>query len=143
MATLDCRDPGMHRTHHSVLVDERDANFGFNLAWWDYLFVTYRAAHERHTSRWPWGYRACARSVSVAISPQCWQCRFEKLTMTCLARSREPPPRLSGYPEFFLWPALSFLQAGRVRPFYRGGVDSLIGDRLSLSLRRWGFGVDA
>ena len=43
--------PDMHRTHHSVLVDERDANFGFNLAWWDYLFVTYRAApretHER------------------------------------------------------------------------------------------------
>ena len=41
--------PDMHRTHHSVLVDERDANFGFNLAWWDYLFVTYRAApRETH-----------------------------------------------------------------------------------------------
>ena len=43
--------PDMHRTHHSVAVDERDANFGFNLAWWDYLFVTYRAVpretHER------------------------------------------------------------------------------------------------
>ena len=43
--------PDMHRTHHSVVVDERDANFGFNLAWWDYLFVTYRAVpretHER------------------------------------------------------------------------------------------------
>ena len=28
--------PDMHRTHHSLLVDERDANFGFNQARWDY-----------------------------------------------------------------------------------------------------------
>jgi sterol desaturase/sphingolipid hydroxylase (fatty acid hydroxylase superfamily) len=35
--------PDMHRVHHSVLRHETDSNFGFNLAWWDRLFGTYRA----------------------------------------------------------------------------------------------------
>jgi len=39
--------PDMHRVHHSVLRDETDRNFGFNLPWWDYLFGTYRA-QPRH-----------------------------------------------------------------------------------------------
>lgn len=34
--------PDMHRVHHSVLVEETDSNFGFNLTWWDRLFGTYR-----------------------------------------------------------------------------------------------------
>jgi sterol desaturase/sphingolipid hydroxylase (fatty acid hydroxylase superfamily) len=34
--------PDMHRVHHSVEVDETNANFGFNLPWWDRLFGTYR-----------------------------------------------------------------------------------------------------
>ncbi len=42
--------PDMHRVHHSVERDERDTNYGFNLALWDRLFATYRAqprtAHE-------------------------------------------------------------------------------------------------
>ncbi|MFA5950809.1 MAG: sterol desaturase family protein [Hyphomicrobium sp.] len=33
--------PDMHRVHHSVLVREHDANFGFNLSVWDRLFGTY------------------------------------------------------------------------------------------------------
>lgn len=36
--------PDMHRVHHSVLAEETNSNFGFNLAWWDRLFGTYRAA---------------------------------------------------------------------------------------------------
>lgn len=36
--------PDMHRIHHSVLRDEQDTNFGFNVSWWDYLFRSYRAA---------------------------------------------------------------------------------------------------
>ena len=36
--------PDMHRVHHSVLRQETDSNFGFNLPWWDRLFGTYRAA---------------------------------------------------------------------------------------------------
>ncbi len=34
--------PDMHRVHHSVAPQETDSNFGFNLAWWDKLFGTYR-----------------------------------------------------------------------------------------------------
>lgn len=35
--------PDMHRVHHSVLVDETNSNYGFQLPWWDYLFRTYQA----------------------------------------------------------------------------------------------------
>ncbi len=35
--------PDMHRVHHSVEYHESNANFGFNLPWWDKLFGTYRA----------------------------------------------------------------------------------------------------
>ena len=42
--------PDMHRVHHSVVNDELNRNFGFNLPWWDRLFGTYeaqpRAGHE-------------------------------------------------------------------------------------------------
>ena len=34
--------PDMHRVHHSILREETDSNFGFNLPWWDRLFRTYR-----------------------------------------------------------------------------------------------------
>ena len=34
----------MHRIHHSVLRDEHDSNFGFNVSWWDRLFCSYREA---------------------------------------------------------------------------------------------------
>ena len=34
--------PDMHRVHHSVLRQETDSNFGFNLPWWDRLLGTYR-----------------------------------------------------------------------------------------------------
>jgi len=38
--------PDMHRVHHSVLPDETNSNFGFNLPWWDRLLGTYRARPE-------------------------------------------------------------------------------------------------
>lgn len=45
--------PDMHRIHHSVLRDETNSNYGFNLPWWDFLLGTYRRApsrgHERMT----------------------------------------------------------------------------------------------
>ena len=34
--------PDMHRVHHSVVRQETNSNFGFNLPWWDRLFGTYR-----------------------------------------------------------------------------------------------------
>jgi sterol desaturase/sphingolipid hydroxylase (fatty acid hydroxylase superfamily) len=45
--------PEMHRVHHSIVVDETNSNFGFNLPWWDRLLGTYRdqpaAGHEGMT----------------------------------------------------------------------------------------------
>jgi len=35
--------PDMHRVHHSVETREMNANFGFNLPWWDRVFGTYQA----------------------------------------------------------------------------------------------------
>ncbi len=35
--------PDMHRVHHSVIINETNSNYGFNLPWWDRLFGTYRA----------------------------------------------------------------------------------------------------
>jgi sterol desaturase/sphingolipid hydroxylase (fatty acid hydroxylase superfamily) len=34
--------PDMHRVHHSMVVNETNSNFGFNLPWWDRLLGTYR-----------------------------------------------------------------------------------------------------
>ena len=39
--------PDMHRVHHSVIIRERDSNFGFNLPWWDRLCGTYRPQPEQ------------------------------------------------------------------------------------------------
>ena len=33
--------PDMHRIHHSIVVNETNSNFGFNLSWWDRLLGTY------------------------------------------------------------------------------------------------------
>lgn len=45
--------PDMHRVHHSVLREETNSNFGFNLSCWDRLLGTYRAqpaaGHEKMT----------------------------------------------------------------------------------------------
>jgi sterol desaturase/sphingolipid hydroxylase (fatty acid hydroxylase superfamily) len=45
--------PDMHRVHHSIVVNETNSNFGFNLPWWDRLLGTYRdqpaAGHEAMT----------------------------------------------------------------------------------------------
>lgn len=35
--------PDMHRVHHSVVPEETNSNFGFNIPWWDRLLGTYRA----------------------------------------------------------------------------------------------------
>jgi sterol desaturase/sphingolipid hydroxylase (fatty acid hydroxylase superfamily) len=45
--------PDMHRVHHSMVVNETNSNFGFNLPWWDRLLGTYRdqpaAGHQGMT----------------------------------------------------------------------------------------------
>jgi sterol desaturase/sphingolipid hydroxylase (fatty acid hydroxylase superfamily) len=39
--------PDMHRVHHSVIIGERNSNFGFNLSIWDLLLGTYRPQPEK------------------------------------------------------------------------------------------------
>ncbi|MDH4232751.1 MAG: sterol desaturase family protein [Nitrospirota bacterium] len=39
--------PDMHRVHHSVIMQETNSNYGFNLSWWDRLFNTYKSQPER------------------------------------------------------------------------------------------------
>ena len=45
--------PDMHRVHHSVITEETNSNFGFNLPWWDGAFGTYLSqpclGHEHMT----------------------------------------------------------------------------------------------
>lgn len=45
--------PDMHRVHHSIIPEETNSNFGFNVPWWDRLFGTYRrgpaAGHKAMT----------------------------------------------------------------------------------------------
>ena len=38
--------PDMHRIHHSILPQETNRNFGFNLPWWDRLLGTYWSVPE-------------------------------------------------------------------------------------------------
>ena len=40
--------PDMHRTHHSQLFDEQNANFGTIFSFWDRIFGTYFPAREAH-----------------------------------------------------------------------------------------------
>ncbi|MBL4803106.1 MAG: sterol desaturase family protein [Emcibacter sp.] len=39
--------PDMHRVHHSMIPQETNSNFGFNMPWWDRIFGTYRAQPEQ------------------------------------------------------------------------------------------------
>lgn len=39
--------PDMHRVHHSVIHDETNSNFGFNIPIWDRIFKTYLTAPRR------------------------------------------------------------------------------------------------
>jgi sterol desaturase/sphingolipid hydroxylase (fatty acid hydroxylase superfamily) len=43
--------PDMHRVHHSIVTNETNSNFGFNLPWWDRILGSYlaqpAAGHDR------------------------------------------------------------------------------------------------
>ncbi|MDQ3270099.1 MAG: sterol desaturase family protein [Pseudomonadota bacterium] len=47
--------PSMHRIHHSVIREETDSNFGFNLSLWDRLFRSYRQQPVRPERSMPIG----------------------------------------------------------------------------------------
>ena len=39
--------PDMHRVHHSIIPQETNSNFGFNLSLWDRVFKSYKAHPEK------------------------------------------------------------------------------------------------
>jgi sterol desaturase/sphingolipid hydroxylase (fatty acid hydroxylase superfamily) len=65
--------PDMHRVHHSVERDERDTNYGFNLALWDRLFATYREGARAPHETMPIGLGALSRGEPADFF---WLLRF-------------------------------------------------------------------
>jgi sterol desaturase/sphingolipid hydroxylase (fatty acid hydroxylase superfamily) len=51
--------PDMHRVHHSVVKNETNSNFGFNLPWWDFLLGTYRDQPARGHTQMAIGLAQC------------------------------------------------------------------------------------
>jgi len=56
--------PDFHRVHHSVRPEETNSNYGFNLAWWDYLFASYRPQPRD-------GHEAMSIGLSAYRGPVC------------------------------------------------------------------------
>ncbi len=71
--------PDFHAVHHSPEPDEHHRNFGFNLAWWDYIFATYRAHPRRDIAR---------MDIGLAAVPPCRAIRPGAV----LALPSESPP---------------------------------------------------
>lgn len=61
--------PDMHRIHHSVIVQETNSNYGFNLPWWDYLFGTYRACSAKGNQDMTIGLSEYQDTLRVAQLP--------------------------------------------------------------------------
>jgi sterol desaturase/sphingolipid hydroxylase (fatty acid hydroxylase superfamily) len=64
--------PDMHRVHHSIIRDETNSNFGFNLSCWDRLLGTYRAQPSA-------GHEAMTIGLDVFREPA--QLRLERMLL--------------------------------------------------------------
>ena len=71
--------PDMHRVHHSIVRQETNSNFGFNLPWWDHLFGTYRAQPAA-------GHEAMTIGLPVFRDPS--ELRLDRMLMQPLRRER-------------------------------------------------------
>lgn len=82
--------PDMHRVHHSVIVQETNSNYGFNLPWWDYLFGTYRARPAKGNQGMTIGLTEYQNTLRVAQLPWMLLLPFGKQTddTTLLYRSK-------------------------------------------------------
>ena len=72
--------PDMHRVHHSIVTRETNANFGFNLPWWDHWFGTYcaqpQAGHE-------------AMTIGLAQFREPSEFRLDRMLLQPLRRARD------------------------------------------------------
>jgi len=71
--------PDMHRVHHSVISEETNSNYGFNLPWWDYLFHTYRATPSQGYGAMTIGLEAYQTTEQVAQLPWMLLLPFRRL----------------------------------------------------------------
>lgn len=79
--------PDMHRVHHSVLPQETNSNFGFNMPWWDRLFGTYRAQPAA-------GHEAMAIGVAHLSAPR--EQRLDRMLIQPFHEVVGPPSPASG-----------------------------------------------
>ena len=82
--------PAMHRVHHSQARAEQDSNFGFNLAWWDRIFGTYRAEAAAGTQM----RFGLAEAAGEATDSLPWALGFP-FTASARPSSRSQPPQSS------------------------------------------------
>jgi sterol desaturase/sphingolipid hydroxylase (fatty acid hydroxylase superfamily) len=84
--------PDMHRVHHSIVYNETNSNFGFNLPWWDRLFGTYRAqpaaGHEAMTI----GVDAFRDRAELRLDRLLWQPLRDTPGGYAINRRPEPAP---------------------------------------------------
>ncbi len=64
--------PDMHRVHHSVNERESNRNFGFNLAFWDKIFGTYKAQPDKGHSAMKIGLTQYQEASSVTLKELLW-----------------------------------------------------------------------
>jgi len=79
--------PDMHRVHHSVVVEEANSNFGFNVPYWDRLFGTYRAQPAA-------GHRGMTIGLTTFREPR--EVRLDRLLLQPFRgmQDRRPDPAL-------------------------------------------------
>ena len=65
--------PDMHRVHHSTLMLEMNSNFGFNFAFWDRVFGTYRSKPEREHATMPIGLASYRGAEAMRLG---WMLQF-------------------------------------------------------------------
>jgi len=80
--------PDMHRIHHSVIVQETNSNYGFNLPWWDYLFGTYRARPAKGNQGMTIGLTEYQNTLRVAQLPWVLLLPFSRQTDDTTLSSR-------------------------------------------------------
>jgi sterol desaturase/sphingolipid hydroxylase (fatty acid hydroxylase superfamily) len=72
--------PDMHRIHHSVIPQETNSNYGFNLSWWDHLFGTYRAHPAKGNKGMTIGLAEYQKTLRVAQLPWILVLPFSKFS---------------------------------------------------------------
>jgi sterol desaturase/sphingolipid hydroxylase (fatty acid hydroxylase superfamily) len=60
--------PDMHRVHHSVISEELNTNYGFNLSVWDRIFGTYLAQPSQGHQNMTIGLRKFQNSQNTDLS---------------------------------------------------------------------------